>query len=319
MMTSEVLVSRAASAITIVACLTLLHAPLAHAQSPDAAAEAAFQQGRRLMAEKRFAEACDAFAESQRIQKATGTLYNLALCNEELDRTATAWSQFKTVESESNAPGAVRPERAHAAAEHIAALEPRLSRIVLDVAGGGSVTIDVDGLVLGPPLWRAGVVVDPGRHVVRATAPDKKTWETTVEIRGDAAREVVKVPRLEPMPASKPAPVAEHHEPPPPRSAVSPLGLTLGGAGLVALGVGGVTGLLALDRANAVADCHPCIANSTAHDEAQKAYDSGKVFATVANVAIPVGVVLTAAGVYLIFHARAKASSAFAEPGVVRW
>ena len=59
------------------------------------AAEAAFLRGKELMKEGYLAEACDAFARSQRLDPQLGTQYNLALCYEQLGRTASAWALYR--------------------------------------------------------------------------------------------------------------------------------------------------------------------------------------------------------------------------------
>src|SRR5262249_37771783 len=44
--------------------------------------------------------------------------------------------------------------------------------------------------------------VDPGEHVVRASAPGKRDWETRFRIEADAQRVSIEVPELEDAPSS---------------------------------------------------------------------------------------------------------------------
>jgi hypothetical protein len=53
-----------------------------------------FRQGRDLLAAGKVAEACSAFEESQKLEPAVTTLFNLAGCREKLGQFATAWGLF---------------------------------------------------------------------------------------------------------------------------------------------------------------------------------------------------------------------------------
>jgi tetratricopeptide (TPR) repeat protein len=75
------------------------------------------------MTEGKYEEACAAFAESLRLEPATGTLYNIALCSEKLGRTASAWSAYKAVAADASS----NADRARMAKEKAALLEPQLS------------------------------------------------------------------------------------------------------------------------------------------------------------------------------------------------
>ena len=102
----------------------------ARAQSSDTnrqIAETLFEQGRALMEQKKYAEACPKLAESQRLDPGGGTLLNLALCHELEGKTATAQSEFKEALGQAARDG--RADREELAKEHLAALEKRIIRI----------------------------------------------------------------------------------------------------------------------------------------------------------------------------------------------
>jgi len=55
-----------------------------------AAAEASFQQAKKLMSEGKYAEACPRLEESDRLDPADGTKLNLAVCYEQIGDTSKA-------------------------------------------------------------------------------------------------------------------------------------------------------------------------------------------------------------------------------------
>src|SRR6516225_9422157 len=125
-----------ARAAASLAALCAFVAPLcAAAQSPGAdvaLAEALYQRGRQLMAEGKYSEACPKFAESYRLDAATGTLLNLASCHEDEGKLASAWLEFTQAAAAARLDH--RDDRVKFAEDHLSAIEPKLSRLAVTVA-----------------------------------------------------------------------------------------------------------------------------------------------------------------------------------------
>jgi tetratricopeptide (TPR) repeat protein len=81
----------------ILACsfMLALAAPASAENRDPATAEALFRQGRQSMESKNYPDACQKFAESQKLDPAAGTAMNLATCEEKLGKLASAWQHWK--------------------------------------------------------------------------------------------------------------------------------------------------------------------------------------------------------------------------------
>ena len=178
--------------------LTLAVAAPAAAADP-AAAQALFDEAKKLMAGGKHAEACPKLAESQRLDPGIGTQFNLASCYEQLGKTATAWSLFLDVAGAAKAAG--QAEREKVARQRAAALEPRLMRLAIAVPEDAPADLEVarDGVPLGRAQWGTPVPVDPGTHEVTAKAPSTLAFRAAVELTTAGASETVTV-RLEAAP-----------------------------------------------------------------------------------------------------------------------
>jgi hypothetical protein len=156
-----------------------------------------FQRGRDLMAEGRILEACDKLAASQALDPSGGTVLNLALCHEQLGRTATAWSEFR--EAASFAKRDQRSDRLRFAEEHLSSLEPKLVRVSIIVTEDAPDLVVVrDTTVLPRTAWAIPTPIDPGVHTIEARAPGRRTWRETIDVSTPGATREVRVPRLDP-------------------------------------------------------------------------------------------------------------------------
>ncbi len=150
------------------------------------------------MSDGKYAEACSALEESQRIESRSGTALNLADCYEHAGRLASAWSTFLEAATLAKATG--NAEREHGARERASALAPRLSNLLISAPSAAStpgLEIIRDGELVGPAQLGVPLPADAGTHTVAARAPGRKPWQTTVTVANGASTANVAVPDLE--------------------------------------------------------------------------------------------------------------------------
>lgn len=187
-------------AVSIGAATSALErAALAASPQEQQLAQALFDEARALMDAKRYGDACPKLAESQRLDPGGGTLLNLAICHEKEGRLATARNDFDEALALAIKDG--RKDRQKIAHERIAAIEGAIPRVSIVVTGPSDIEgleVKLDGLVLRRVAWGVATRVDPGSHVVEATATGLAPWSTTFQI--DAAqKKIVNVPVLGPL------------------------------------------------------------------------------------------------------------------------
>ncbi len=307
----------------------------------SAAAEDLFQRAKVLLAKREFAPACPMLLESYRLDPAGGTLQNLAVCYEEMGRWASAYARFQELRAISKAGERPRLDRIKLAEEHIAKLEPRISRvmIVMPEASAGAAEVTLDGVKYLQPSWSAGIAVDPGTHEIVVAAPGKQPFRTSVTTANDGVQEQVRVPALADEEKAAP-PAAEvqsaepaalsSSEPPPTTNSLRTTGFVVGAAGLGVIAAGGVFGVLTLttngagkDKCSAAknpgasrADFDPvsgrCYEGSSAWNDANATKDDARTFANVANVLLPVGVFALGVGAYLVLRKDSPSGTASA-------
>ena len=96
--------------------VTLLLAALvlgwrSEAAAVESAAARLFREGRALLVEGRFAEACSRLQQSQRLEPRLGTQLNVAFCQERLGNHRAAWRSFQEAASIARREGDVERER----------------------------------------------------------------------------------------------------------------------------------------------------------------------------------------------------------------
>jgi hypothetical protein len=267
--------------------------------------ERLFREGRAAMQDKDYDTACARFAESQRKEPAPGTSLNLGECEERRvhliaarDAFTSAAAAFATAEKKGYASG--RAE----------ALDKRIPRVVVRVSGAPR------GVVVraGDRVVEPGVELrfDPGEVVFTVEATAFHTKKVPATLKESPA--IVEID-LGPLEADRP-PVAAVVAKPKPEQPVAPpaarsgsngmrtLGWTLGGVGLASLVVGGITGVMTLDRASTVKE--HCDGDLACDPEGKSAASSGETLSLISTITVIGGVLGMGAGGLLLLTSPSR-------------
>ncbi|HEX3773436.1 MAG TPA: hypothetical protein VHV51_03170 [Polyangiaceae bacterium] len=257
-----------------------------------AAAEALFDQGRAALAQNDLDTACARFRESDRLDPAVGTRFNLADCEEKRGRLASAWSLFRGVVAQL----AEGDDRLPIAQKRLVALESRVPRLTMVLGAGAPSNTHVKEGETEYESASFGVALplDPGMHHLIVSAPGYQARRMDVALEPGETAEV----KVRPGPL---VPLEEHVAPAAaPRSDNSrTLGYVLAGVGATGLVVGAVSGVLVLHQKSiydANCDTQLKVCNQTGKD----AGTTGRALGVVSVAGFAAGAVASAFGAYFI-------------------
>ncbi len=291
----------------------------APASSDAANADSLFTEAKQLMATGDYASACPKLAESYRLDPGTGTLTALAVCHQHVGKVATAWSEFVEVASSAQRQG--RADREAFARQQITALEPLLSRLTIqvpaEVALIPKLQVRRDAVVVSQPAWGVPVPVDPGDHVIEATAPDREPWTGHVTVDANSDKKEIAVPLLDkqaaatppvdetptPSPAPAETPIERHRAFP-----MRPVGLVVGGAGIVSLALGSYFGATAISKSSdAKKLCPP--SSPCGNAGAVSENNDAKSDALISDITVIAGVAAIGTGLFMFLTAPKEAAA----------
>jgi hypothetical protein len=297
--------------VSLVLCAaTASCAPPPPAQTPASAppgtrnigaAEVLFDEAVTLSEAGKYPEACAKFEESDRLDHALNTLFNLGDCYERVGRRASAWEAFSRVVGEARQAG--KEALKEDATKRAEALKPRLAKLTLvvppAVSGVADVHVKRNGAVVDPQLWNQSVPVDAGEQTIVVTAPGRAPWRETISVKEAEAAKLT-VPELAAAPM------------PPQRVGA----LAAGGVGAVGLVIGSIFGALTFAKwGEAVSACGGPKDQHTSCPTQMQVTNAGEIgasagsLATVSNIGFALGGAgLVAAGV-LWFTTPADAAS----------
>ncbi len=250
-------------------------------------------------------------------------MLNLAECYEKTGRTASAWAEYRKAIPLARAAGS--KARQDLATERAQGLQGRLSTLTIRAVGGeaagAQLEVRRDTVPLQPAELGSAIPVDPGEHVIEASAPGMEPWSSKIHVGPDAAKVSVEIPQLKPASTGAPPPPAAPlvttesatSQPPSDRPASNGstqrvTGLVLGGAGIVGVGLGTFFGLRAFgkwsDTKDACSD-YPYGCGKTGTDLRSSAASAG----TTSTIAFVAGGALLATGVVLYLTAPKNKTS----------
>ncbi|XXY52930.1 preprotein translocase subunit TatA [Sorangium sp. So ce269] len=289
--------------------------------SRAADAQALFEQGRAAVEARDCARAIPLFRKSQETYPARGTLFNLAQCEAELGRIASATQHYKELLTQLT-PG---DPRLPITQQRITELEPRLPRLVVELAQGAPAPAEL--LLDRAPLPQSSVgselPVDPGDHVLVVRWADGRQTETRVSLPEGMRKDV----RLEPPPTAAapppaPVPAAMQAPSPPPDAPSTPLpsgrrtlAFVIGGVGAAALGGSLIIGGLALGTKGDLEE--ECPTPSRCSDDGMSLSARGQTLTTASTVLGAVGLVGLGAGVVLLLTAPEQGTSVALTPAIL--
>jgi serine/threonine-protein kinase len=299
------------------------------AGADKAMAEALFDRGLTLMRQGHFEQACVQLEHSQAIERGIGTLLYLAECYEKSGKTASAWATFREAASAARAENQL--DRARAGSARADRLEPSLSRLTIHVGDGkeaAQLTVRRNGQLVPPAAFGVALPSDPGPQRIEVSAPRRLPWSLTVTLAPNGSSLTVDVPELAVDPDASQLTAAAPEATPAQRGAENtaplsapaaatrpvndtttgsswqrPLGIGLGAAGIVAIGVGSYFGARALSKNSDLEKACPrteCAATN------QPLEDSAKSAATWSTGLFVAGGALLAAGSIVFFTAPSE-------------
>jgi hypothetical protein len=190
-------------------------------------------------------------------------------------------------------------ERAEQLARDLPMLEVRVDR----ATAPAGLSVRVDSLALGAAEWGVPRPVDPGRHVVEASAPGEPMFRRELDLVRGARPTVILIPNLRQATAGGEATTAG-----PGLGAQRVAALVAGGVGLVGIGIGTVFGLRSLSK-RSDADEH-CSGGSCRDPRGVELRDQARSAGTVSTFGFISGALGLAGGAALWFTAEDRESSA---------
>ena len=311
--------ARAALGAVAVAVALSGAATRARAQTRAASAEELksarelFQEAYRDEQEKRFTQALEKFQRVAAVKESASVRYRIAAVLASLGRLREARDAYRALAASKSTLPASEQEISDSSAERAQALDHRIPRLVVKLQENPppDARVTIDGAPVPASTTPRPFEVDPGEHVVQATAPTAQASETTISLReGSETTVTVVLPLL----AGR-SPKVDAAATPTPTPDTSPRrDRTLA---FVALGAGGVmliTGIAILvvregEISDLNKDCRT-VCPSENRNALESKHDEAQLFGPLGVGIGAVGLLAAGAGAYLLFRPLPSAAPA---------
>jgi hypothetical protein len=305
---------------------------IAHADDASANRAAARELGVQgvLLAEKgKCTEAIEKLERAEKLYHAPTTLERLGECEVEVGRLVDGTEDLQRVVKEdlpAGAPAAFTAAKTRAAGI-IKKATPRIAhlRVHVNAPAGTTASVTMDGNSYPDAALDGDRPVDPGTHALSATADGMIKADATISL-GDAESKAVELKLLPDPNAAKPTQIAPPQQvadqpkppppdddqkkppPPPPESPSHVPAYIAFGVGIAGVGVGTVTGILALSKKSTLDNaCGP--SKTSCPSSSQSDIDSAKTMGTISTVGFIVGGVGVAAGIVLLLTEESSSNA----------
>ncbi|HEY6077369.1 MAG TPA: hypothetical protein VIW29_01115 [Polyangiaceae bacterium] len=278
----------------------------ARAQEPDAGTRMAARElamtGAEAFDKQDYVTALDRFQRAEQLYKVPSIAVMVARCLARVGLVVEAVDKYEEtlrMPLDAAAPEAFQRAVADATAE-VDGVRARVARLELRLPAELPKGLEVmfDDHPVPPALLGVPKPVNPGAHRISARAPGYEPYSYELTLAEGAAQAIeialspVK-PAAASVPRSAPAPAPSDK-----RTGASTLTISLLAGGGVALAVGAVTGIVALNRKHSLdTACNPGCPSDMASD-----LDSFRLNRTISYVSFGVGIAAVGTGAYLLLH-----------------
>lgn len=282
--------------------LSMLACAFASPAFAETKADALFKKGKQLLAEKRYAAACEAFEESDKLDPGIGAKLNVAKCFEEWGKLTKALVWYKQAEE---AAIKQKDEREAKIKELIAALDTDIPRLTIRVPPkanlkGAGVRLN------GTPVEKFDepILLDPGPHEVQYIV-NNETRKKTIQLERGGERELTLELTLIPEAIDDKKQQEKKPPPPPPSPGRTRriIGISMAGAGVVGLGVASYLTLDARGTYKDALDAHCGGMANGCNDEGLRITKDARSQANTATIITLASVAVAAGGVVLYLTA----------------
>lgn len=316
--------TRRISSVALVCAVVTLSASVASpaaavpTQEPRARAraQADFNAAQRLFDAGKYAEALALFRKAHEATGSPNAHLMMARCLLALGRTADAYEAMAATAREATVQAEAEPKYVQArdaAAAQLALLEQKVGRLIVVLADPSvRASVTLNGEPLPPDRHGVPVAVEPGRMVIVATEPGGSSVRREVDVHAGETKTVALSFAPDVDRSAELAPEPRQSAPLAPVSAargggVRTAGIAVAGFGVAGMVMFGVTGAISQSKfATLEKECpqKPC----TDVAKYGPLIDSGRLFDTLANVGLAVGIMgLVGGGAMIALGGPSKA------------